>query len=335
MVKDMRYILKKIIIGVGIALALMCIKTNVFAADFEKAGNAFIAPNSMCYIPAGGSSTCVTPTAYSDPNIGTYYGTPMTTGTGYGAFVWYIPVNSFLQNHPDYNFGVGDLTFIYRAQNAQANSDIPLNFFVRGVTNAKVFTCETDSSLILHGDIAEGVYIGLRQYTGVRCKDVPMNEDYRIYQTASTFQNGYPGITRATWTIRVSASQEIANAVNETNDTIKDSSVDNNKAQSDLSTMNGKVASNGTITQLLTLPITLYQAILNNVNGSCSSYSLGSLLNHNITLPCINLQNILGSTLYGIIDILCSGLFILAFRKKMVDIFNHMTSLNDRGNELE
>lgn len=120
-----------------------------------------------------------------------------------------------------------------------------------------------------------------------------------------------------------------------TNDLIEDSTIDNNKTSSDIDTMKNKVASNGSITQLLTLPITLYQSILNATSGSCSAINLGSLYNHSLSLPCINLSNLLGSTLYNIIDILCSGLFILAFRKKMVDIFNHMTSLNDRGNELE
>lgn len=127
----------------------------------------------------------------------------------------------------------------------------------------------------------------------------------------------------------------ISNSTQNIDNSINDSSVDNSKTESDISSMNSKLASNNSITQLLTLPIQLYQNILNGINGSCSSFSLGTLYNHSITLPCINLENLLGSTLYGIIDILCSGLFILSFRKKMVDIFNHMTSLNDRGNEVE
>lgn len=120
-----------------------------------------------------------------------------------------------------------------------------------------------------------------------------------------------------------------------TNDILEDDSIDDNNTSSSISSMNNHNASNNSITQLLTLPITLYQSILNSTSGSCSTINLGSLYNHSLSLPCINLQNVLGSTLYGIIDILISGLFILSFRKKMVDIFNHMTSLNDRGNELE
>lgn len=128
-------------------------------------------------------------------------------------------------------------------------------------------------------------------------------------------------------------SQAVSDSIDNVNDTLSDSSTDD--PDSAIEDMNDSVATNGTISQLLTLPIQLYQNILNSVSGSCSSFNLGNLLGTNLLLPCINLQQLLGSTLYGVIDILCSGLFILAFRKKMVDIFNHMTSLNDRGNELE
>lgn len=128
-------------------------------------------------------------------------------------------------------------------------------------------------------------------------------------------------------------NQSIVDSQQEINNTLNDSTTSN--PDSDLNTMSSKVASNNSITQLLTLPITLFQNVLNNINGTCSSYSLGALYGHNLSLPCINLESILGSTLWGVIDILISGLFILSFRKKMVDIFNHMSSLNDRGNELE
>lgn len=337
MVKDMRYIIKKIIIGVGIALAIMCIKTNVFALEYEKGYSVRIGPNSICHTPAGSSQSCGSPQGWWDNNISNnYYGLNLNY-SGYGGFVWYVPVNGAVDGTA-FDNAIGDLTFIYVSSSSSGNADpYPLNFVVSGVSRYVSFSCYNDSSLVTHPTegLNEGEYAHFRKYTGVRCPNVPLDQDYRITQSASTFVSGTMGITAATWSLKTNASQEIANAVNETNSTIKDSTVDNSKAESDINTMKDKVASNGTITQLLTLPITLYQAILNSVNGSCSSYSLGSLLGTNLTLPCINLENYLGSTIWGIIDMVCSGLFILVFRKKMVDIFNHMTSLNDRGNELE
>ena len=136
------------------------------------------------------------------------------------------------------------------------------------------------------------------------------------------------------WTIdyyKCDDNSNIESAIDENTQAQKDT----NNTSSSIDNMKGKIVTNGSISQLLTLPITLYQNILNSLNGSCSSFNLGPLFGTNLTMPCINLQNLLGSTLYGIIDVLISGLFILSFRKKMVDIFNHLTSLNDRGNELE
>ena len=138
---------------------------------------------------------------------------------------------------------------------------------------------------------------------------------------------------RPTYEVCTNGNQALTDSINDTNDTLKDSSVDD--PNGDINSMKGKLASNGVITQLLTLPVTLYQSVLNNINGSCSTFNLGSLWGHNLSLPCIQPENYLGSSLWGVIDILCCGLFILSFRKRMVDIFNHMSSLKDGGNELE
>lgn len=164
---------------------------------------------------------------------------------------------------------------------------------------------------------------------------VPTDADIDIYDNTIDVSGiiNAQNVTNQAINNTTNAVNNNTNAINNVNNTISDSSTDD--PSNSINTMKDKVASNGTITQLLTLPIQLFQNILNSVNGSCSSFNLGNLLGTSLLLPCINLEQLLGSTLYGIIDILCSGLFILAFRKKMVDIFNHMTSLNDRGNELE
>lgn len=138
---------------------------------------------------------------------------------------------------------------------------------------------------------------------------------------------------KPTFKLCKNGNQALNNSINEVGETISDSSVDD--PSSDIDSMKNKLASNGVITQLITLPVTLYQSVLNNINGSCSTFNLGSLYNHNLSLPCIQPENYLGSSLWGVIDVLCCGLFILSFRKRMVDIFNHMSSLKDRGNELE
>lgn len=125
----------------------------------------------------------------------------------------------------------------------------------------------------------------------------------------------------------------ISGDLNDINDTLTDSSIDNpNNA---LNGMNNYFGSNGVISDLLLLPVRMFQSIVNTIDGTCSDFSLGTLLGHELTMPCINLSSRLGSALYGVIDVLISGFFILSIRKKFVDIFEHFTSLKTGGNELE
>lgn len=123
------------------------------------------------------------------------------------------------------------------------------------------------------------------------------------------------------------AIQETADNTKDINDTMNDSSIDNNNTSSSTTSWGNKNASNGTITNLLTLPISLLQAIVNGIQSSCSSFSLGSLFGTNIVLPCINIGSLIGSALWSTIDILFSGFMILAIAKKLIKIFNDFTNL--------
>lgn len=127
-----------------------------------------------------------------------------------------------------------------------------------------------------------------------------------------------------------SGEQEIANSVKETNDTIKSDDIGSDSDNSSkVNEWNSSTASNGTITQLITLPITLYTSILNNINGSCTSFNLGSLYGSNLTMSCIRIQDYVGSTLWGVIDMLFSGFFILIISKKMIKVFNNISSMKE------
>lgn len=122
-------------------------------------------------------------------------------------------------------------------------------------------------------------------------------------------------------------------ATDNINDSINDSSTDD--PTNDLDDMQENEISNSVISDLLLLPLNMFQRIINSINGTCSTFNLGSLYGSNLTLPCIDISSIIGSSLWGVIDVLFSGIFVLSIRKKFVDIFENITSLKDRGNELE
>lgn len=117
---------------------------------------------------------------------------------------------------------------------------------------------------------------------------------------------------------------------NETISTItNDTTYDTNETSNIFEDFEEFLPDEGIVTQLVTLPISLYTNILNSVNGTCSPFSLGSLLGTNLTLPCINVANYLGSQLWSVIDILMSGFFILTIVRKFIKVFENMSSMKE------
>ena len=124
---------------------------------------------------------------------------------------------------------------------------------------------------------------------------------------------------------------------NETSENIESALTDSsvNDPTSSLNGLNANIGTNSVISDLLLLPVTLFQSVLNSINGTCSPFNLGTLYGHSLSMPCLNISGVLGNVIYGVIDVLISGFFILSIRKKFVDIFNSFTSLKVGGNELE
>lgn len=116
-------------------------------------------------------------------------------------------------------------------------------------------------------------------------------------------------------------------AVNEVNNSINDDSgVSNNDVSGGASDWASNNATSGAINQLVLMPITLLQSFTNGINGACQTYDFGELWGTHITLPCINLSTTLGSV-WTIVDIIMSGIFIFIFGKRCVKIFNDFTNL--------
>ena len=120
-----------------------------------------------------------------------------------------------------------------------------------------------------------------------------------------------------------------------TNDILNDDTIDDSNTTGSLKDLSENLPTNSVISDLLLLPVRLFQNIVNSINGTCSPFNLGSLYGSNLTLPCINIESLIGSTLWSVIDILFCGAFILVIRKKFVDIFHNLTDLRNGGNSVE
>ena len=332
MVNDIKYIIKRIIIGVGIAIILMLLKGGLLldtnALEYKKCPdetNGFFFYNNQDNVR-------------NDRDL--LYGQINGINLYYRSFG-----NATARDQIGFRFSSFDnplnnvsIQFIFYNNGLVSPYSIPYQAFIRDTSSNKYYSCFSDSSGTYSSSTSSANYTS--PWNAFYCPNVSLSSSFELIITSgfnSPQSNSTMGITCLTVNTdnEQNLLEEQNNHLQDINDNIEDSSVDNSSVSSTIQNGSSQIASNNSITQLLTLPISLYQNILNSVGGSCSSFSLGTLYNHQLTLPCINLQNLLGSTLYGIIDILISGLFILSFRKKMVDIFNNMTSLKDRGNELE
>lgn len=195
-------------------------------------------------------------------------------------------------------------------------------------------------------DAQDGVYVATSQYMTIY-QNLELNIA-QVLQQQQAITQGYlntihsaidlngtyiVSAIQALQTQQIQAINNNTQAVNGVNDSINDSSTDD--PTNDLNDMNQNEISNSVISDLLLLPLNMFQRIINSINGTCSTFNLGSLYGSNLTLPCIDVPSIIGSNLWGVIDILFSGIFVLSIRKKFVDIFENITSLKDRGNELE
>ena len=132
----------------------------------------------------------------------------------------------------------------------------------------------------------------------------------------------------------INQNQQIINQGQQTNDKLNDinGSINNDNVDDPSSSINSfkdKLATNGVITELIGLPVTLFTKVLNSVNGTCSTYNLGSLFGTDLILPCVNIQNYLGSALWSIIDVLISGLFVYSISRKFIKVFESMSSMNE------
>ena len=111
------------------------------------------------------------------------------------------------------------------------------------------------------------------------------------------------------------------------NSSINNSEVDDASGQ--INDLNNNFANNGIITELITLPVKLYSKILNGVQGTCKPFVLGNLFGTELSMPCINISSFIGSTLWNIIDILISGIFVFIMSKKFIKVFDNFSTMKE------
>lgn len=164
-------------------------------------------------------------------------------------------------------------------------------------------------SCLIQGDLTANSYI-----------TIPSNANY-FRATYNTSQD------RPIWQLCNSGNQVLNDSLNDLNDTLNDTSQPN--TNQDINDMNDMVASDTPISDLITMPLTLINAYINGVNSSCSPVNLGNLYGTDLILPCIDLEQKLGSNLWHIIDSFFTIFMCYNIGMLFVSAFDGITSLRD------
>lgn len=227
------------------------------------------------------------------------------------------PFDTTYTNTNGYKYMVFYGTFLFNASGSTSyDYDLKLLLIQLQANNHAASNCSIESNTLIICPIDKDVeYISLRVYVSQSFNVSSSSNLYlkiQILKYVGLYNKGVSG-----------GAQAINESIN--NDTVSTDTENSNTVDS----WSSSTAENGTITQLITLPITLYTSILNNINGSCTTFNLGSLYGSNLTMSCIRIQDYVGSSLWSAIDILFSGFFILIISKKMIKVFNNISSMKE------
>lgn len=123
---------------------------------------------------------------------------------------------------------------------------------------------------------------------------------------------------------------ESTDAINNLNDTMKDESVP-------IIDVDFDVASDTPISDLLLMPLNLLDKIQVSLDYTCQPYILPFDFfggNNTLNLPCIDLEDYLGSGVYNTLDYILSFFIAYEIGLMCVSIYNSITSLDDGFNAL-
>lgn len=127
---------------------------------------------------------------------------------------------------------------------------------------------------------------------------------------------------------QTTAIQQQTQAQQETNNLLKDTST---PSSSDVTNVTDKITNNNAnVSDLVNMIPNTLQVIVNGFQNGCSGgYSLGTLFGTELIIPCINPEQYLGSFLWGVIDAILCLCYLIPFAKFLVNKYNDLTSLKN------
>lgn len=318
-------IIKRIIVGVGIALALMFIKGNLLLS---------VKAYEISSFNAGAQAiTANTGTAFADFNI---------------------------SGNPWANWRYGILHFDFGINKTQGSStdNLLVPRFVQATSDTTVYICNFGTVSYNNSTWSGATYsvtcpmdlgppgltkitIGFMPFSGGTSASTTYNISIGGWMTFETRDESQINVNVDTSSTNNAINNQTQNDNQNTQNIINNNNQNtqsiNNNITDDTGVSDNDISdifedleeSNTPISDLLTMPITLVNAYISGFSGTCQSISLGRLYNTNLVIPCINLSEKFGSSLWNLIDILFSLFMIYALSQLFITAFDGITSLKD------
>lgn len=357
--RDFKYILKRIIIGTGIAL--MCANlSSCKVKAYSMVETAPIGDTNYLYhykdiLPGYSSSSINLPNVifrnYGKGNINftITYGansSPSTSrnivevraiGTGNG--IWNCDIGNY------YNY------FDSNKQLQTATVNCPVNLDSQGVeafyfllnaydvnNQGMVIYYSTYATFTRDGFDSTGIISALNTMDAHNMQYLTYvidNSNTNWSNALTRMQNIYTALDTGNLTLAniLLKLNDLDNNTQDINNTLNDDTIDNNEVNNQTQGWEQQGSyvpsgsSGGSLTDLLTIPLKLLQGIVNGLGSSCVPFNLGTLFDTPLILPCIDISSFIGQPLWVTIDILMSGFMIYSIAKKFIRIFNDFTNL--------
>lgn len=332
MVKDFRYILKRIIIGVGIALVLGFLRGGLIADTYAMTVSA---------VNEGNSSFILLPqsTWYMQKSL-----SGLWSGWGPGYVYFNFSVNKVAGTSTEPVVGVRSVlvannsaSFVCTFGSASSNNSTwehqvysavcPVNLTDSGLVTATVNMQTVNGS---YSTSYEGIIDG--HFTFVN--DSP-NVNVNVDNSGSNANRdanfgNLINDNRANTQYITNNDNTNTNKIIDSQEEIKDAITDDTGGEVSSSWFEQfEDNSNNPVSSLLTMPITLLQSYMDGFDSSCSPVNLGSLYGTDIIIPCINIDQYLGSNVWSLVDSLFTIFMVYNIAMLCVSIYEGITSLDD------
>lgn len=125
----------------------------------------------------------------------------------------------------------------------------------------------------------------------------------------------------------LSGVQQQQQQTNQKLDDVNNNLTDETAPGLDLSDL--EVSSDTPISDLITMPLTILNSLVQALDGACSNYTIPFFYNNSITFPCFTISDYLGNTVTNYIDLFICFYMCYNIGMLVISVFEDITSLRD------